>query len=60
MGNDVGDMGHDMDNDIGDMIGDMGDMGNDRDLILPMVIYRDIVEIQDIDIVHGDTSIMIR
>ena len=52
MGNNMGDIGND--------IGDMDDIDNDMDGILLMAIYRDIVEIHDIDIVHSDTSITIR
>ena len=59
MGNDMGDIGNNI-VDMGNDIGDMGDMDNDMDGILLMAIYRDIVEIHDIDIVHGDTSITIR
>ena len=59
MGNDMGDIGNDI-VDMGDDIGHMGNMDNDMDAILLMAIYRNIVEIHDIDIVHGDTSITIR
>ena len=44
---------------MGNDIGDMGNMVNDIDSILPRAIYRDMVEIHDIDIVHSDTSITI-
>ena len=59
MGNDMGDIGNDI-VDMGNDICDIGDMGNDMDGILLMAIYRDIIEICDIDIVHGDTSITIQ
>ena len=42
---------------------DMGNMVNNMGGVLPRAIYRDIVEIHDNDdiyIVHGDTSMMIR
>ena len=46
--------------DMGNDIGDMADMDNNMEVILPREICRDIVEIRDIDIMHGDTSITIR
>ena len=55
-GNNIGDMG----SDIGKDVGDMGDTVNDMDGILSKAIYCNIVEIRDTDIVHGDTSIVIR
>ena len=55
MGKDIDDMG----NDIGDIGNAIGDMDNDMDGILLMAIYRDILEIHDIDIVQGDTSITV-
>ena len=39
---------------------EIGDMVNDMDSILPMAIYGHIAEIQDIDVVHGDTSMTTR
>ena len=45
---------------MGDMGNDIGDMDNDMDGILLLAIYPNIVEIHDIEILHGDTSITIR